>query len=95
MGSAFAGLGANNIFYNTILGICMFFARLLAGHSHPCDRRLSCQEENCSGEFGNSSDSYAAFHFLLVGIVILVGGLDLFPALALGPIVEHLTLAAA
>jgi len=63
-GSAFAGLGANNIFYNTILGSRMFLH--VTGWPFPSLRSpASCQEENCSVEFGNLPTHTPLFIFFL------------------------------
>ena len=51
-------------------------------------RQSGAQEENTRHQW-NAADAWAAFRYLLVGTVVLVGALTFFPALALGPIVEH------
>lgn len=94
-GSAFAGLGANNIFYNTILGICMFFARYWLAIPILAIAGSLAKKKIVPVSSGTLPTHTPLFIFFLVGIVILVGALTFFPALALGPIVEHLTLAAA
>jgi len=91
-GSAFAGLSANTPFYNTALGIVMFFARYwiiipvlaLAGS-------LVAKKKVPAGP-GTLPTHTPMFIFFLVGVVIVIGALTFFPALALGPIVEHLML---
>ncbi|HTO46273.1 MAG TPA: potassium-transporting ATPase subunit KdpA [Burkholderiales bacterium] len=91
-GSAFAGLSANTPFYNTALGIVMFFARYwiiipvlaLAGS-------LVTKKKVPAGP-GTLPTHTPMFIFFLVGVVIIIGALTFFPALALGPIVEHLVL---
>jgi K+-transporting ATPase ATPase A chain len=94
-GSAFAGLGANNIFYNTLLGICMFFARYWLAIPVLAIAGSLAKKKIVPVSSGTLPTHTPLFIFFLVGIVILVGALTFFPALALGPIVEHLTLAAA
>lgn len=92
-GSAFAGLSANTPFYNITLAIAMFFGRFgmiipilaLAG-SLAAKKRLSVTA-------GTLPTHTLLFVFLLVGTVILIGALTYIPALALGPIVEHVQLA--
>jgi K+-transporting ATPase ATPase A chain len=92
-GSAFAGLGANNILYNIMLGICMFVARFwliipvlaLAGSL--------AKKKIVPASTGTLPTHTPLFIFFVVSVVILVGALTFFPALALGPIVEHLTIA--
>jgi len=91
-GSAFAGLSANTPFYNTALGIVMFFARYwiiipvlaLAGS-------LVTKKKVPAGA-GTLPTHTPLFIFFLLGVVIVIGALTFFPALALGPIVEHLVL---
>ncbi|MGD9520788.1 MAG: potassium-transporting ATPase subunit KdpA [Tepidiphilus sp.] len=91
-GSAFAGLGANTPFYNTLLGIAMFIGRFwlmipvlaLAGS-------LTAKKRIPVGA-GTMATHTPLFVGLLIGTVILVGALTFVPALALGPIVEHLTM---
>jgi K+-transporting ATPase ATPase A chain len=93
-GSAFAGLGANTAFYNLTLGVVMFFARYallvpmlaLAGS-------LAAKKRTPPGA-GTLPTHTPLFVGLLVAVVLVVGALTFLPALALGPIVEHLMLAA-
>jgi K+-transporting ATPase ATPase A chain len=89
-GSAFAGLGANTEFYNIALGLAMLFARYwiivpilaLAGS-------LAKKKVVPVGA-GTLPTHTPLFVALLISIVIIVGALAFIPALALGPIVEHL-----
>lgn len=89
-GSAFAGLGANSGFYNVLLGVAMFFGRFLmivpilgmAG-SLAAKKRLA----ESAGTFPVDGP---LFTVLLAGVILVVGALTFFPALSLGPIVEHL-----
>jgi K+-transporting ATPase ATPase A chain len=91
-GSAFGGLSANTPFYNTMLGVAMWFGRFgvivpvlaLAG-SLAAKKRIP---ENA----GTMPTHGPLFVALLVGTVLLVGLLNYVPALALGPVVEHLML---
>jgi len=91
-GSAFAGLSANTPFYNSSLGIVMFFARFwiivpvlaLAGS-------LATKKKVPAG-VGTLPTHTPLFIFFLLGVVVIIGALTFFPALALGPIVEHLVL---
>ncbi len=91
-GSAFAGLSANTPFYNTALGIVMFVARFwiiipvlaLAG-------ALAGKNKVPAGA-GTLATHTPLFIFFLIGVVVVIGALTFFPALALGPIVEHLVL---
>ena len=94
-GSAFAGLGANTPFYNTALGFAMLFARYwLAIPTLAIAGSLARKKIVPAGP-GTLPTHTPLFATLLVGVVILVGALTFFPALALGPIVEHLTMVAA
>jgi potassium-transporting ATPase potassium-binding subunit len=91
-GSAFAGLGANTPFYNIALGVAMFFARYalvvpilaLAGS-------LAMKKKIPPGS-GTLPTHTPLFVGLIVGVVLIVGALTFFPALAVGPVVEHLML---
>jgi K+-transporting ATPase ATPase A chain len=94
-GSAFAGLSANTPFYNTALGLAMLFGRYwLAVPVLAIAGSLARKKIVPSGP-GTLATHTALFVVLLVGVVILVGALTYVPALALGPIVEHLNLIAA
>jgi K+-transporting ATPase ATPase A chain len=94
-GSAFAGLSVNTPFYNTALGLCMLFGRYwLAVPVLAIAGSLARKKIVPSGP-GTLATHTPLFVALLVGVVILVGALTFVPALALGPIVEHLTLIAA
>jgi potassium-transporting ATPase potassium-binding subunit len=91
-GSAFAGLSANTPFYNTALGLCMLFGRYwLAVPVLAIAGSLARKKIVPTGP-GTLPTHTPLFVALLVGVVILVGALTFVPALALGPIVEHLTL---
>ncbi len=89
-GSAFAGLGANTPFYNTALGIIMFFARYwLAIPALAISGSLALKKKVPAGA-GTLATHTPLFILWLVAVVIIVGALGFLPALALGPIVEHL-----
>jgi potassium-transporting ATPase potassium-binding subunit len=91
-GSAFAGLSANTIFYNLALGIAMFFARYwLAIPMLAIAGSLSAKKivPQSSGTLPTHTPLFIGF---LVMVVLIVGALTFFPALALGPVVEHLML---
>jgi len=92
-GSAFAGLSTNNFFYNIALGLAMFFARywlvipILAIAGSLSRKKIVPVSQ------GTLSTHTPLFILFLVMVVLIVGALTFFPALALGPIVEHLMLA--
>jgi len=88
-GSAFAGLSANTLFYNITLGIVMFIGRfgvivpVLAIAGSLAQKKIT---PSSAGTF--HTDNWL-FIGLLIAIILIVGGLTHFPALALGPVVEH------
>jgi K+-transporting ATPase ATPase A chain len=91
-GSAFAGLSANTLFYNTALGLTMWIGRywpivavLAIAGSLAAKKRIPVTG-------GTMPTHGVTFVVLLIGTVLLVGALTFVPALALGPIVEHLML---
>ncbi len=93
-GSAFAGLGANTAFLNITLGIAMYFARywliipILAIAGSLSAKKIVPVSQ------GTLPTHTPLFVFFLAMVVLVVGALTFFPALALGPIVEHLMLTA-
>lgn len=89
-GSAFAGLGANNPFYNTALGFAMLFSRFwLAIPTLAIAGSLANKKKVPAGS-GTLPTHTPLFIFWLIGVIVIVGALSYVPALALGPIVEHL-----
>jgi len=89
-GSAFAGIGVNTPFYNTALGIVMFFARYwLAIPALAIGGSLARKKKVPAGA-GTLPTHTPLFIGWLIAVVIIVGALGFLPALALGPIVEHL-----
>ena len=91
-GSAFAGLSANTPFYNTALGLCMLFGRYWLAVPVLAVAGSLAAKKIVPASAGTLPTHTPLFVALLVGVVILVGALTFVPALALGPIVEHLTL---
>jgi K+-transporting ATPase ATPase A chain len=89
-GSAFAGLNANTVFYNLTLGIGMLIGRfgiiipVLAIAGSLAGKKITPPS---SGTFRTDNGLFIG---LLISVIIIIGGLTHFPALALGPIVEHL-----
>ena len=91
-GSAFAGLTASTPFYDLLLGLAMLVARYwLVVPVLAAAGSLAAKKKVPPGA-GTLPTHTPLFVFLLASIVILVGALAFFPALALGPIVEHLML---
>lgn len=89
-GSAFAGLGANNPFYNTMLGICMFFARYWLIVPALAIAGSLVQKKKVPAGSGTLPTHTPLFATWLIGVILIVGALSFIPVLALGPIVEHL-----
>ena len=89
-GSAFAGLSVNTPFYNIALGVTMFFARYwLAIPALAIGGSLAFKKKVPVGA-GTLATHTPLFIVWLIAVVIIVGALGFLPALALGPIVEHL-----
>ena len=92
-GSAFAGLSANTLFYNIAGAGCMFLGRFwLVVPTLAIAGSLAAKKTVPVGA-GTLPTHSPLFVFLLISVVIVVGALTFFPALALGPIAEHLGLA--
>ena len=91
-GSAFAGLSANTPFYNTALGLAMLFGRFWLAVPVLAIAGSLARKKIVPAGAGTLPTHTPLFVVLLIGVVILVGALTYVPALALGPIVEHLTL---
>jgi len=93
-GSAFGGISANTPFYNTTGGLAMLFARFwLAIPVLAIAGSLASKKLVPPGP-GTLPTHTPLFVVFLIGVVVLVGALTFFPALALGPIVEHLQMLA-
>jgi K+-transporting ATPase ATPase A chain len=91
-GSAFAGLSANTPFYNTALGLAMLFGRYWLAVPVLAIAGSLAAKKIVPASAGTLPTHTPLFVGLLVGVVVLVGALTFVPALALGPVVEHLTL---
>jgi K+-transporting ATPase ATPase A chain len=91
-GSAFAGLSANTPFWNTTLGLAMWIGRffvivpMLAVAGSLAAKKIVPQS---AGTFPTDGGLFVG---LLIGVIVVIGGLTFFPALALGPIAEHLAM---
>ena len=87
-GSAFAGFNANTVFLNLTLGFVMLFVRFLPIIGTMAIAGSLAAKKKIATTAGTLSTTNAMFVFLLIVIVLLVGALSFFPALALGPIAE-------
>ena len=94
-GSAFAGLSGNTPFYNTALGLSILFGRYWLAVPVLAIAGSLARKKIVPTGAGTLPTHTPLFVALLVGVVILVGALTYVPALALGPIVEHLNMVAA
>jgi K+-transporting ATPase ATPase A chain len=89
-GSAFAGLNANTPFYNTTLGLAMLIGRFAMIVPMMAVAGALVGKKRLMASTGTFPTHTPLFVGLLVGVILIVGGLTYFPALSLGPIVEHL-----
>ncbi|MEN9562721.1 MAG: high-affinity potassium transport system P-type ATPase, chain [Chloroflexota bacterium] len=89
-GSAFAGLGANTPFYNIALGIAMFIARYWLAIPVLAIAGSLASKKKVPASAGTLPTHTPLFIAWVIGVIIIVGALSFLPALALGPIVEHL-----
>ena len=88
-GSAFAGLNANTPWYNVTLGLAMLMGRFLMIVPALAIAGSLVGKKAVAESLGTFPTNGTLFIVLLVGVVLIVGALTFFPALALGPIVEH------
>jgi K+-transporting ATPase ATPase A chain len=93
-GSAFAGLSANTPFYNTTLGVAMLVGRFLMIVPMLAIAGSLAAKKLAAPSAGTLPTHGGLFVGLLVGVILIVGGLTYFPALSLGPIVEHFAMLA-
>jgi K+-transporting ATPase ATPase A chain len=91
-GSAFAGLSANTPFYNTLLAVAMWFGRFAVIVPILAVAGSLAGKQRLAANAGTMPTHGPMFIGLLIGVVVLVGVLNYVPALALGPVVEHLQL---
>ena len=91
-GSAFAGLSANTPFYNTALGFEMFFGRIWLMIPVLALAGSLASKKRIPASIGSMATHTQMFVWLLIGTVLLVGALNFVPALALGPVIEHLNM---
>jgi potassium-transporting ATPase potassium-binding subunit len=91
-GSAFAGLSANTPFYNTTLGLAMWIGRFFFIVPMLAIAGSLASKKIVPASAGTFPTDGGLFVGLLIGVIVIIGGLTFFPALALGPIVEHLAM---
>jgi potassium-transporting ATPase potassium-binding subunit len=93
-GSAFAGLSGNNVFYNSTLGVAMYLGRVFEFIPVLALAGSMVRKKTVPFGAGTLPTDTPLFSALLLGVILIVGLLTFFPALALGPVLEHLQLAA-
>ena len=91
-GSAFAGLSANTPFYNSMLAVAMWFGRFAMIVPILAIAGSLAGKQRLAANAGTMPTHGPMFIGLLIGVVVLVGVLNYVPALALGPVIEHLQL---
>jgi K+-transporting ATPase ATPase A chain len=91
-GSAFAGISANTLFYNITLGLAMFIGRFLMIVPMMAIAGSLAAKKIVPASAGTFPTDGGLFVGLVVGVILIVGGLTYFPALALGPIVEQVSM---
>ena len=92
-GSAFGGLNANTPFLNVLLSVLMLAGRFVPIAAILAIAQSMAGKKTVAASAGTLSTCNGMFVFLLVFVVLLVGALSFFPALALGPLAEHLHMA--
>ena len=93
-GSAFGGLNANTVWYNTTIGFDMLIGRFLMMIPMLAIAGNLAQKKYVPPSLGTFPVTTPLFTVLLIGVILIVGALTFFPALSLGPILEHLLMAA-
>jgi K+-transporting ATPase ATPase A chain len=93
-GSAFAGISANSLWYNTTIGIAMLVGRFMMIIPMLAIAGNLASKKQVPPSLGTFPVTTPLFTTLLVSVILIVGALTFFPALSLGPIVEHLLMRA-
>ncbi len=93
-GSAFGGLTATNLWYDTTMGVAMLLGRFFMIIPMLAIAGNLAGKKYVSPSLGTFPVTTPLFTVLLIGVIIIVGALTFFPALSLGPILEHLLMAA-
>ncbi|MGY4421444.1 K+-transporting ATPase ATPase A chain [Bradyrhizobium sp. JR6.1] len=91
-GSAFAGLSGNTLFYNLTLASAMFVGRFFMIVPAMAIAGSLVEKKSIPASAGTFPTTGGLFVGLVIGVILIIGGLTFFPALALGPIVEHLAM---
>ena len=91
-GSAFGGISVNTNWYNTTLGLTMLFGRFFMIIPPLAIAGSLSRKKRIPASLGTFPVTTPLFTALLVGVILIVGALTFFPALSLGPIVEHFML---
>jgi potassium-transporting ATPase potassium-binding subunit len=91
-GSAFAGLSGNTLFYNLTGAVAMFIGRFWMIVPTMAIAGSLVTKKSIPPSAGTFPTTGGLFVGLLVGVIVIIGGLTFFPALALGPLVEHLAI---
>jgi K+-transporting ATPase ATPase A chain len=89
-GSAFAGLSANTLWYNTTIGLTTLIGRFLMIIPMLAIAGSLARKKYVPASLGTFPVTTPLFTTLLIGVILIVGALTFFPALSLGPILEHL-----
>jgi potassium-transporting ATPase potassium-binding subunit len=93
-GSAFGGISANTLFYNVTGAVAMFVGRFFMIIPAMAIAGTLAAKKSVPPSAGTFPTDGGLFVGLVVGVIAIMGGLTFFPALALGPIVEHLAMIA-
>ena len=93
-GSAFAGITANTMFFNITGAVAMFVWRFFMIIPAMAIAGSLAEKKSIPASAGTFPTTGGLFIGLVVGVILIIGGLTFFPALALGPIAEHLAMTA-
>jgi K+-transporting ATPase ATPase A chain len=93
-GSAFAGLNANTLWYNTTIGLAMLVGRFFMIIPMLAVAGNLARKKHVPPSLGTFPVTTPLFTVLLVSVIVIVGALTFFPALSLGPVLEHLLMGA-
>ena len=91
-GSAFGGLTGNTFFYNLTLALSMLVGRFFMIVPAMAMAGSLVEKKSIAASSGTLPTTGGLFVGLVIGVILIIGGLTFFPALALGPIVEHLAM---